>query len=381
MDERKSILPEEMRGVMHVTGARGIGKSFLVSQLDFPDNLLFVDCENKGESLDKQIAFGQYNAITRGKNVSPLMVYDRMQLIIDGIEMNRFSVAVIDNISWLELALRAEANRNLDRYVTDYNLNIKNVKANRFGGLSSVVNFLISDRICNPLHAKGVKLIAVTSHVKTAWGIGGPIPNKMRIKGADRWQELSVLSIILVPGKYAPVPAGLIMKEQLGRIEIQDPMMLSDSDYELYQRGELGHSIQRRLPMKLPKATAQAIRWYLNNPADLDNPDPDEIPGEEQDMYSDRLSAEQINYMRVAATYAGKEEEAAEKEYQAVIEVETMKEMNEAMDAIRPMFNDGITSIPELLPMLKEMGIAVTAPSLGKILSVLKKEHEINDED
>lgn len=379
MSDRKSILPDEMRGVMHVTGARGIGKSFLLSQLDFPDNILFIDCENKGESLDKQIAFGAYHAITRGKNVSPIHVYERMQTIIDGIEKDRFTVCIIDNISWLELALRAEANRNLEKYVQDYNLNIKNVKANRFGGLSSVVNFLISDRICNPLHDKGIRLIAVSSHVKTAWGVGGPIPNKKRIKGADRWQELSVLSIILVPGKYSPTPSGLVMKEQLENITIRHPSELSDSDYELYQRGELGHSIKRRLPLKLPKATAQEIRRYLNNPADLDNPTPDEIPGDEQDEYSDKLSVEQIEYMKAAASYVEREERSSDEEYKKVMEIEASNEMNEAINVVRPLFLDGVTKIPELLPILKEAGVNISPPNLARVLSVLNKEQELDE--
>jgi len=370
---RRTLVPEEMRGVVHITGQRGIGKSFFLAQMDFPDNILFIDYENKGESLDSQVKFGAYHAVTRGENTTPLDVYTKTMEIINSIEQDRYTIAILDNVSWLELALRAEANRNVERYVMDYNLNLKNVKSGRFGGLSSVVNFLISDKICNALHSKGVGVIAITSHVKPAWGASGIIPNKMRVKGADRWQELSVLSIILVPGDNPPIPSGLVMKEQLGSISIIDPNKLSDKDYEMYQRGELGHNVTRRLPLRLPEATPQAIRYYLKHPANISEPEKGEVPGPEKDIYSDKLSAEQLDYMRKALDFATREDAAEDEAFALAQELER-KEFSESTKLlVTALYEKGVVALPDIATALREEGHIVPVPLIAEALSEIKK--------
>ncbi len=371
----KSMLPKEMRGVMHVTGGRGIGKSFLCAQADFPKNILLMDYENKGEGIDEQIDFGDYYAVTRSVDSNPLGVYRETMSIINNIKPGDFSVAVLDNISHLELALRAEANNNIEEYANEYNLNITNIKKGRFGGLSSVVNFLISDQICNRLHAKGIRLIAITSHVKPRWGSAGPIPNKKRIKGADRWQELSILSLVLVPGNFAPIPAAIVMKEQLGLISIPDPSKMSDDEYEQYQRGEAGHHIERRLPLRLPVATFQAIRHYLHNPADLTKPKDGETPtAQEQSPYDDKLSEAQIAFMHDLVKHNEKKR-ADEKEAETLVEkIKRDKKTSELADEIRPLVDT--MNLMEIVAVLNEKGISVTPPIVAEAVSKINKEKE-----
>ena len=57
--------------------------------------------------------------------------------------------------------------------VRDFGLNVKNVTEGRFGGTKSVVNFLITDKVAAPLHARGVQLIIATSHIAPKWALGG----------------------------------------------------------------------------------------------------------------------------------------------------------------------------------------------------------------
>jgi len=283
---RQTILPPEMRGVMKVSGYRGIGKTSLLIQADIPDNVCFLDFEAKGEGFHNQLHFGFYKSMTSNAD-GPDALYDVVTNTIKDLEQDKYTVCIIDNGSPLELALQASARRNTVEYCQEYGLNIKNVRAGRFGGLRSVVNYLVSDQICGKLHSKGIELIGITHHSATRWGAGGPIPNKKRIKGADRWMELSILSVILVPGDFPPVPSGIIEKEQLSTISFnQETMKFTQV---------------RRLPRRMPLCTFERIQWYLDNPANLENPAEGEaIVEDEYAVFDEKLNREQITIMRLA---------------------------------------------------------------------------------
>lgn len=293
-----SILPAEMQGTMKLSGYRGIGKSFLAAQADAPDNIAFIDYESKGQGIHRQLNFGMYRALTQeAKQGDPIDLYNLSMDTFANLEQDRFTVVVLDNISPLELAMNAEGRRGAEGYAKEFGLNLKNVKANRFGGTRPIVNFMISSRISNVLHSRGVRLIIAISHIKAQWGVGGPIPNKKRELGADRWQQLSILSLMLIPGEFAPVPAALVQKEQLG-------LLTWDAEKQ-------EHIIQRRLPFRIPKCTFAEIRRYLREPANLADPAPGEMPTvEESDPFSEKLSKEQIALMTLALKKQERDEAA-----------------------------------------------------------------------
>ena len=61
-------------------------------------------------------------------------------------------------------------------------------------------------------------------------------------------------------GDHPPIPSAIVMKEQLGTIAI-DVSQMSDDEFELMQRGELGHNIKRRIrPNQDQKPVAGATR-------------------------------------------------------------------------------------------------------------------------
>ena len=60
----KSILPPELRGVIFLSGARGLGKTFLAATAENPANVLFLDYESKGRGIHHQMNFGRYVAVT-----------------------------------------------------------------------------------------------------------------------------------------------------------------------------------------------------------------------------------------------------------------------------------------------------------------------------
>lgn len=299
MTTNLSILPPQMVGVMFVTGKRGLGKSLLSSTADFPQNICFLDFENKGKGFDSDLHFGLYRALTQeavgsqGKGLFNI-AWDCFR----SMPKDKFSVVILDNISPLEMAMGAEAVQNAKRYAQEYGLNADKIKKNSWGHKNAVVNCMIADA-CAMLHAAGVKLIIATSHVKPKWLSSQPVPGKFRFKGADRWQELSILTLILTPGDYPPIPSAIVQKEQLGLVSInQNP---TPEELEAMIRGEMGHGAIRRLPVRLPEATFQKIRWYLHNPANLNEPaEGESLNIEEAEEFGDTLSKEQLQFVTAA---------------------------------------------------------------------------------
>ena len=282
MRNEKSILAPEERGVFKVSGYRGRGKSYFLSQMENPKLTAFFDFEKKGEGIDSQLDFGLYLPVTELAANSGVGVWDEFVKGINSIESGQYTHAILDNTAPLETAMRAEAARNADVYAKQFGMDAGNIRANRYGGQSGVVNYLISEKICNVLWGKGIQLISVTSHIKPRWSGGVQVPNSYNIKGADRWDELSILTLIMIPGDHPPVPSALVMKEQLGQIEFDE------------KSGEF--TVTRRLPYKLTTATPAAIIKYLKSPANLDDPRPGEVPDEEEIApFRDKLSREQMS--------------------------------------------------------------------------------------
>lgn len=300
-----TILPDVFRGVGFVTGYRGIGKSFLAAQADFAPNIAFLNCDSdKGEGIKAQNNFGLFKSLTKDPKVlreGPLGLYDVLMDTIQNLEMDRYTVLVIDNIADIQLALDAEAVRNRSRYAKEYGLDPSKIARNAWGQQKAVSNFLIS-KVCNIIHSRGVRLVLVTTHIKPQWAGGQQVPNKWRVKGYDRWQTLSILTLILIPGDKPPVPSALVQKEQLGIIRSLNPDEMTPEQVDAIRRGEeSGHQTMRRLPRRIPICTFQSLRRYLEHPADLSDPAEGEMPTfEESDPFDSKLSKEQFDFVRRA---------------------------------------------------------------------------------
>lgn len=296
----KSILPPEMRGVMFISGYRGVGKSYLAAQADIPDNVLYVDLEEKGSGIHEQLHFGSYRPLTRevaeslGADAGPGHLYPALVTAFSEVERDRYTVAVIDNIKPMEDAAVWAVTQDPRRY----GVSLANARSGRFGGAWPGVHYIVSN-FMDILQSRGVRLIIATSHIRPRWGGAGPIPGKYNVKGVDRWQELSVLTLILIHGEHTPIPAALVQKEQLGLIQY-------DADAEDF-------IVQRRLPLRISSCTFSEIRRYLREPANLRDPQPGEVPtAEETSPFDAKLSKEQMAYI-MAGVSVEKEMDEIEK--------------------------------------------------------------------
>lgn len=364
-DQFQTILPPDMHGVMFISGYRGFGKTFLASQSDLPQNITFFDFEDKGEGVDSQLHFGDYRALTQESGGDPIALYNISMNAFNAIENKSRTVVILDNISPLESAMNAEAAHNAQKYADLYGLNYNNIKNNRYGGTKAIVNFMISD-ISSKLHAKGVHLVIATSHIKPRWIGGAPAPNKFNIKGGDKWQELSILTLILIPGVNPPIPSALVQKEQLGTIGV--PSQITPEMLEAMQRGEKGHTVSRRLPPKIGECTFQKIRWYLHNPVQFNELKEDERPSfDESDPFDEKLNKEQFAVIRMMLEQ--EERERAEEEAMLVVQEELAKQqrIDGLVAQIEQLLIEDITLTPQqLLERINSNGMQYTMPEVAQ---------------
>ena len=352
MAERQTILPPDLSGVMRITGSLGVGKSWLAEQADIPQNLIVF---NYDKQVKPHLPFGDYHNMlaeaSRGNaECNPLDLFDHTMGIVSKIKKDAFTVAIIDNCSPFEVAVKAEAIRHIDRYCNVFGLNKKNVLAGRYGGANSIMNYWITE-FTSALHSRGIQLIIVVSHIGNYWNQGVELPNKHTIKGGRKWDELSVLTLILMPGTQPPVPDAQVAKESLGEIEF--PSKFTTEDLERMMRGESGHKMKGRLPKRIPQCTFQKIRWYLANPADIRNPaDGEAIVEEEIKPFSKKLTNAQITFIHDALKVEQKKEADADK---------ALKELTKELDPI------GIKARE-----LKAQGQSV--PQIAKTLNITVRE-------
>lgn len=297
---RPSILPPSMYGgVMCISGYPGLGKTTLAIQADVPDSIAFFDFEDKGAGWHEQLGFGLYKAPvleTGGESSSEVWAHTRGAF--ESLEQDRYAVAILDNISVLEAAITADVAADPQRYSKRYGFSVLEIKKDSFGKARSCVNQSISALVAQ-LHQKGIKCIIAISHLGSFYKGGQEVPNKKRVRGRNKWQELSVLSLILVPGDHPPIPSAIVRKEQLGLISAPD---LSDPEVMArVMNGQGGHTVQRRLPQRMPLCTFAHIRRYLSVPADMNVPEEGEdAVADEVRVFNDALSQAQLNFVVTA---------------------------------------------------------------------------------
>jgi hypothetical protein len=341
----KSILRPEERGVYKCTGYKGRGKSNFAAATENPNLTKFFDFEKKGEGLDAQLHFKSFVPVMEmasGKNASEIWNVVRKE--IDNIKKGEFTHIIFDNTAHLEMGMKTHVKSQADKYADMYGMVAKNIRSGAFGGGSGVVNYVIGD-MCQELFSKGVQLITVTSHIKPRWAAGGvQVPNSFNIKGAERWDELSILTLVFTDGDFPPIPSAIVMKEQLGESKWDE---------------ETGtFSKRRRIPYRLPIADPEHVREYLDHPANLKNPIVGEVPSQEDvQPFSDKFSHEQISMIMAEIKKNDKEEkeaQAAEAELAAMpyvpsFDVDNAKMLRDEGESLPVIAKKLGVKVPELI--------------------------------
>jgi hypothetical protein len=136
------------------------------------------------------------------------------------------------------------------------------------------------------LFDRGVKVINLVSHLKNPWQDNRPVPGKVAPGGKPLLYLLSSLVIWLVnePANQDGAPAGLVLKERLGNLEVKNGKWKP----------------RRMIPQRIPHCTWDDIRDYLVDGCDLSNPALQMKPAERQ-MISELLTNEQLKLMILSA--------------------------------------------------------------------------------
>lgn len=293
-----------------VTGAKGVGKTWLAYTVAPPssvDRVYIHDAENSGNRFvqqlaERDLAFGYYlnlddrwtEALPNNADLLERLSKEELpwanrrekdsmisyyKFVLDDVKRNlepgKFDVYVHDTVSRFEAGMAAwvESNRRKSGWAK---------KA--YGEMWRKGVYPLYRGFLRALHQRGVKVVVLTTHLRTPWVDNKPVVGSVEPKGKSILYQLSQLHLWLVqePANADGAPAGLVIKERLGNVGVEA---------DTWQA-------RRCLPRRIPHCTWNDIRGYLENPADLANPDEREVPtSEEQRMMSDMLTDAQMKLM------------------------------------------------------------------------------------
>jgi len=296
-----------------ITGARNTGKSLMASTFlppDMTNQVFYVDSENSANAIvagmaEQGIGFGHYLSLgDRFENLPD--ENDLLSRISDGklpwvdsqgrsglIEMYEFLVETIDKelkpgkyntfvfdtIEKLEASMAAWVDANKKKS------GVTNVA---YGKLWTDGVFPLYENLLSSIYGRGVKTIIFTSHLKTPWEGNRPVVGKVIPSGKKILYFLSKFMVWLVKesNNADGAPAGIILKERMPSMTVVDGRWV----------------VKRQLPRRLPRATWQAIEYYLDNGCDLVNPQQGEaLSAEEAEMVSDMITDKQMELMLLDA--------------------------------------------------------------------------------
>lgn len=276
-----SILDPRLYGLVYVTGLYGVGKTTLATTAEHPGLTAILDFDLKFRSEAERLGFWYRSPSVDGDwaNVNFPSLVNWFRKSLSEIPQET-TVVVFDNASPLEGILGHIVSQD----PTQYGVNPKNAQTGAYGGVNPGIGKLWKN-ITQFLQGRGIRLIFTVAHCGSPWVGGSPVPNRFRGKGNRALQELANLSLVLIREKSS-VPAGLVIKEQMAQRTFIDGKW----------------AIQRVLPLRFPQAEWPTILGYFGNPADLEDPQPGEIPSDhELAMYGELFTIEQIEFVKAIA--------------------------------------------------------------------------------
>lgn len=279
--------PVKPRGLVHVTGPAGVGKSlFAIGLVELgldPQRIGVLDCEQSLALYHLSLGFGVYHDVTAevtskfGIFYPPRAYFQYMQECIKN--MPQLDVIVVDNIDPLEDGIEDEVETNHVRY------GLSKEQVERAGGLKWGPIKILYQTFILSLSNKA-PLYIFTSQLKQVWIREKPVPGLFRPSGKQ--DVLSYLSSLRLWLNFSSTgrrePDGLVMKHRLVQ----------------FFRTDNGIEPRPLLPPKLSPCTWSNILHYINNPPDYRALKPHEVVSdEERAKLSGTLTKEQIELLRL----------------------------------------------------------------------------------
>lgn len=323
-EKRATVLPD--RSIVMLTGPRNSGKTFAAVTICRPSavgRMYYDDAERSGnqaitEIENQGLRIGFYNDLERRFSGELPKESDLLSRINAGqlpwasskeqnvlehyweytlgcldkhLKPGEFDIYIHDTLATLEAGMAAWVENR-----RGFGVGKAGWTSTAFGRMWNEGVFPLYKQFIESLFARGVKVIVFTSHLKTPWTEGKnphPIQGKVEPQGKKILYMLGTLMVWLVknPENADGAPAGLILKERLGKLQVVDDKWKP----------------QRMLPERVPHFTwwgfgeeRDSVEWYLKNGTDLKNPRPDEVANEkEREMISEFMTDEQMKLMIV----------------------------------------------------------------------------------
>lgn len=322
---KRSLLPDDLRGVVLVySGQYGSGKS-LAALLD-PPKTVFIDADfRKGENL-KPILL-DYHPVNSDDSEDLVKTGELFIDAVAKIDKSKTTVVVIDNLFEAEQGVHAYAVVNPVKLAKMYNLIATNISSRAYGHDVLVYERIIKG-IVNELLANKITVILI-SHMKDKFMAAGQKEIKAR-----KW-IYEAASLVAIMQRTAAAPDVVVFKSAFSYVLPVDVNKLTDGEFIRYRMGEIdANEIIPRIPRRIPGFTPRKLFAYLaKTPDQLRNtPFLPEETLEDSDIapYSEMLSKWQLaNIEKIME--AEEEERKAAKQFEENIRISQRAELDKTI--------------------------------------------------
>ena len=282
--EFDALWPYPIKGLVHISGPRGVGKTVLsIATGADPKHIAFFDGEQSAATYNAQLNFGIYHDLVGEFTArhsafgSDRAYYEYVNAQMEKLPSSTFDVFVFDNVSRFESGMAGYV------WAHPKEFDLTQGQLDKMPGLAWGKMKSLYEKWLLSISNKA-SLIIITTQLGEEWRGNRP-SGAMKPKGKNTLEWLSVLQLWLRPNEGSPIPAAIVLKERLGKWGIKDGKP----------------TLRRTLPRRLPIATWDAIRSYMQNPADFDHPAHGEVLSDEEwHMLRGTLTEEQRMQLRLA---------------------------------------------------------------------------------
>lgn len=336
-----------LSGTVEITGEHDSGKSLLAFQaMRDPNKFAFLDADTKGrelvDSLQKQVKLGYYYDVVARRGSTPLP--KQYPLILQAINAipNDMEVIVFDNWKVVYDTARAHVTANRSEYGDN---NFWKGDSEIIQGLTSKVARREEERLINLLRGKA-RLVLITSHLTDQY----LNKKKTGVQVSDTSATFDQICYLRLRLRHnpnnSPVPVALVMKR------FSKPVF-ADGVFDYVNV----------LPPKLTPLLGEKSIWhtiarYWDDPVGDRELLPEETP-----------TLEEVAMMRGELTPLQREAWMAQLRAEAVAPVAVSVEpadLNPALppleEKVKELFEEGIKTLGELMPKLRDAGYQKLAP-------------------